>query len=335
MAYRTSQKRRYNRTKPYGKRPFKSRRTGGGRRYRTTNTRPASLLRCPTSFPSRYVCKLSFANAGMTVVNGPGTTLIQVRAANRPFPTALGLQPQGWDSIAGMYLRYRPLAMSLKMNFGITSVSNTTGADRGHGLLVRGYWSQYKTALQSDLSVVANRYTKTVSVNRYVGYQTLSTYAALHNIHGLTRQQWMSDDDTECDTNSQPIRETNYFIHLLAPQSTEPFNFTFDLTGEIWFEFHSPRILIDDGLTPTREAPPVPLVYQPLLPPAEAVHEPSPLPQGKVSAPPEPAVAPPPAPRRVYVPRYFEPRPDYVDPEEYHRSLMEWNEQQRSKTLDE
>lgn len=300
MAYPTSQKRRYNRTKPYGKRAFKSRRTGGGRRYRTTNTRPASLLRCPTSFPSRYVCKMSFANAGMTVVNGPGTTLIQVRAANRPFPTSLGLQPQGWDQFANLYLRYRPLAMSVKFNFGITAVSTATGADRGNGLIVRGYWSQYKTSIQSDLNVVANRYTKSVSVNRYIGYQTLSSYAALHNIHGMTRQQWMGDEDTEADTTGQPTKETNYFIHLVAPQSTEAFNFTFDLTGDIWFEFHSPRILVDDGLTAINEAPPVPLVYQPLLPPAEAVHEPSLLPQRKVSVEETANVAyppPPPAPR--------------------------------------
>lgn len=198
----------------------------------------AKLLTCPTLMPDKYRCRLSFATSGVSVMTGPGTPIVIVATQTSPFGSSV--QPQGWDQLTAMYLKWRPLAMSLRITTGILTTNAANAA-----VLVRGYWSPYITPLGSDLAVIQNRYTKTVPVTVNNGYQTLTTKSNLRNIWGMSEREWMDDDTTIADVTAQPEKITRYFIHFVVPTTSNAFNYQYDIIGDMDVEFSNPRILLD------------------------------------------------------------------------------------------
>lgn len=184
---------------------------------------------------------MTFATSGVTAVAAAGQLVTRVIANRQPFGTAVN--PQGFDQIAALYLNYRPIGMKLKLNIGIT-----TGAATSESLLVRGYWSQYATAIGTDLGVIQNRFTKTMSVNDGSGFKEMSTYSNLRNVVGYTEQQWNSDPNTIAFVTANPVIAVSYFYHFVYPSGTAAFSYQYDIVGEMEVEFSSPRILLDDGI---------------------------------------------------------------------------------------
>lgn len=211
---------------------------GRGRRY-NPRTDAAKLLKCPTSFPDKYQCKLTFATSGVVAITAAGTTILGFHTQRAPIIGGTA-QMQGWDQLANMYLNWRPLAMGIRINGGLVS-NNANNAS----VTMRGYWSQYSSYLGNDLMVIQNRFTKSVPITQNSGYGVLQSYSNLRNVHGMSKQEWFSDDSTIAAIDAEPVKVTRYWIHVVAPALSSDCTFQYDLLGEMWIEFSSPRILVD------------------------------------------------------------------------------------------
>lgn len=198
------------------------------------------LLKCPTVLPDKYICKLSFATAGTFITTGVMSH--QVIVATQTSPWGTSVNPQGWDQLANMYLRWRPLGMSLKTTFGIVT----------HGITLascnyRGYWSQYSTAVGSDLAIIQNRFTKTKDITTQDGFVTVSTYSPLHDVWGMTKEQWINDENTQASVDSNPFRVTRYYMNFNCPdwETGGNYRIRYEILGDMYVEFYGARILVD------------------------------------------------------------------------------------------
>jgi hypothetical protein len=211
---------------------------GGSKKGGRGENSSSKLLVCPTLIPDRYRCTMTLGSLGSVNVTAAGSVVFQLTASNKPMNDTRN--PQGWDQIAAMYLRYRPLNMKIRFITGITS-SNATIACLG----IRGYWSEYATALANDQMVLNNRFTKSQYVNGNTGFAQFTTQSDLRTIHGMTTAQWMSSEETDADVLSAPAKATNYFVHYVYPSGTGAYTYTLDHRVEIEYEFSQPRILLD------------------------------------------------------------------------------------------
>lgn len=198
------------------------------------------MLKTPTSMPDKMRVQLSFATSGLRIITGVSAPQVWVATLNQPFGHAVN--PQGWDQWANMYLKWRPVGMSLTLAVGIPA-STATGAL----CMVRGYWSQYATGAGSDLAVIQNRFTKCEYVTNQSGFTTMKTSSRLHNVWGMSEQEWLTDDGTIADVTANPDKVTRYYYTFNCPDWTTGNDFTvrYEIRGTMDIEFSSARILLD------------------------------------------------------------------------------------------
>lgn len=238
-----SRYRRPRRTYPV-RRTKRKRTTPFRRTYKRTIKPRSRLLYCPTAIPDKMRVKLSFANTiAVSTVGGAQAQVYRVIANYQPFsttPFSSSMNPQAWDQWGNMYYRYRPLAMKVTANFGITN--ETTGIQC---IFMRGYWSDLGAGLSSDIQVLQNRYTKNKRLNADTPFQTIKSYSNLSNVTGQTRMQWLTDQDTQAGVTASPIKQVSYWIHLVSTSGTIAMNGHLEIVGDLWVEFFNPRIMVD------------------------------------------------------------------------------------------
>lgn len=198
------------------------------------------MVKIPTSLPDKMRVSLTFATSGVQVISGVSAPQIIVATQTGPFGSATN--PQGWDQWANMYLKWRPVGMSLTMAVGIPA-STATGAL----CMIRGYWSQYATSAGSDLAIIQNRFTKCEYLTNQSGFITMKTRSKLHDVWGMTEQEWLTDDGTIADVTANPAKTTRYFYTFNCPDWTtgNNFNVRFEIRGTMDVEFSNARILLD------------------------------------------------------------------------------------------
>jgi len=227
---------KYTNKKTYKKKPYKK--NYKKKYYKKYNK--LSILTCPSAIPDKMRVKMSFATSGSWIITGISSQQTIVATQNNPFGTAV--QPQAWDQWANMYLKWRPLAMAIKTRTGVLDNNSLNP-----GTNLRAWWSQYASAPGSDLAIIQNRFTKIKELTNQTGWITIKTYSKLHNVHGLTRKQWYNNENTSADVTSSPVTVTRYYINWNCPYWTTGNNFTigYEIIGDMWVEFFSPRILVD------------------------------------------------------------------------------------------
>lgn len=132
--------------------------------------------------------------------------------------------------------------MSITTHVGVQPTASTNSF-----VMMRGYWSQYATAAGSDLAIIQNRFTKTAYATSETGFITMTTSSRLHDVWGMTQNEWMSDDTTQADVTANPSKVTRYYLHFNCPAWTTGNNFTirYEIRGSMDVEFSCARILLD------------------------------------------------------------------------------------------
>ena len=206
------------------------------RRYQ----KKTSIVKVPTSLPEKIRVRLTFATSGLFAVTSTAPQSLIVATQINPFGSAVNAQ--GWDQWANMYLKWRPVGMTLTLNAGIPSV-----ASAGTTCLMRGYWSQYATPIGSDLGMIQNRYTKTLYISEQTGFASMTTSSRLYDVWGMTQSEWMNDDTTQADVTANPSKITRYYYHFNTPDWLTPNNYTirYECRGSMEIEFSCARILMD------------------------------------------------------------------------------------------
>lgn len=202
------------------------------------------ILYSPTAIPDKMRVKLSFGTAqAVTTIGGAVSQAFKVMAVASPFQStgySSAIQPQGFDQWANMYLTYRPLAMAVKHNFGITS--EATGIQC---VYMRGYWSSAGSPLASDVQIINNRYTKTRYLNADSSFKQIKSYSNLRNVVGASKVQWMTNPDYSALVTASPPIAISYYMHITTISGSIALNGQLETQGDIWLEFSNPRHLVD------------------------------------------------------------------------------------------
>lgn len=171
------------------------RRRFGKRRQATTN-----VNRSLQPIPSRYICKMKYSETVST--DSTGQYVFNLNSLYDPNRTGIGHQPYGFDTLAGLYNRYRVIACGWR-------ITSPTASYRQIGVMP-----------SNDLGITYSTFSEMKENPRckYIvqasgaAIQTLRGKSYLPALMGRTRAQYMADDNYQAVVNTSPVENALLYI---------------------------------------------------------------------------------------------------------------------------
>lgn len=202
------------------------------------------MLYCPTGFPQRYIATLSTVQNQIAVDSSVGVDSYIYQMSAHPF--ALSVQMQGWDQLATVYKKFRPISAKMHINATVLPKDNNHAGN----VMMRTIWKDNDTVWSTNMGVASDPYVKTTSITVQDGFKMVTTRCNLWTPHGMTRQQWMDDPNTygltEGDgTYTNPSRMTYFHLYMSIPALTTSLLYEYEIKFYITYEFFDRVPLVD------------------------------------------------------------------------------------------
>lgn len=192
-----------------GKPRVQRRKRFGKRRQATTN-----VNRSLNPIPSRYICKMKYAET-ITTTSPGGQYILNLNSLFDPDRTGVGHQPYGFDNLALLYNRYRVISCGWRVQSPATTnglpftIACMPSNDLGITWLSMG-------------EMVENPRVKYVVQNPGAAAVVLRGRSYLPALIGRTKAQYMADDDYQAVVTASPNENALLYLQTFLSTSGSP-----------------------------------------------------------------------------------------------------------------
>lgn len=214
-----------------------ARRPPGKGKPRVVRRRIAKRRRQPTTnvnrslqpIPSRYICKMKYADVLTTSVT-TGGYVMNLNSLFDPDRSGIGHQPYAYDNLSTLYNRYRVVSCSWRI-----AMPGTTGSNP---ITWSSIPSNDSSILWSNLGeVLENPRAKYITQNPGAPVTYLRGKSYIPALMGRTRQQYMADDKYQADVLSSPSELALLYINSFNASGGIAGGVTFSIVMEYTVEF--------------------------------------------------------------------------------------------------
>lgn len=165
------------------------------KRFARKVQRTTNVNRSLQPIPSRYICKLKYADSLLT--NASGQTVVNLNSLFDPDRTGIGHQPYAYDNLALLYNRYRVISCGWRANvcLGATSPPIVIASMPSNDASI--LWGSMGEMLENPRSKYITQNPGAPSV-----YLTGKSY--LPALMGRTKAQYMADDNYQAIVTTSP-----------------------------------------------------------------------------------------------------------------------------------
>lgn len=205
------------------------------------------MFYCPTAFPQKYVATLM----GITSQISNDTT-VGIDSYIYPITGKVYSgtnQLQGWDQLASIYQRFRPISMAVEIRACILPQNNNLAGN----VLVRTIWKDNGTVWRTNIGVGSDAFVKNTAICVNDGFKTIRSYCKAWTPHGMTRQQWMNDPSTAGTTEGygqnvayqDPGRMAYFHVYVNDQALSSSIYYNMEIKFKVTYEFYDRVPLID------------------------------------------------------------------------------------------